>query len=138
MIPGRRGLICQAGSHEQDPVLRKFHYIDKGVIHNKKYALDELIKDDKATISVDELRDLLKDRFFKIILEIVIIEDKTIVIKIREWRDGDDEDELARIVACINQWRSGELVRKEIIKRLIEGRGNSLEILVPLNVTFLF
>lgn len=139
-VSGRRRLICKAGAHdedenENDPVLRKFHYIDKSLISYKKYALNSLIKDDTVAISVDELRDLLKERFYKVMLEMVIMEDKTVVVKIREWRDGDEEDDVVRMVACINQWRSGDVVRKEVIKRLIES--NSAEFIIPLKVTFL-
>ena len=143
MTYGRRRWICKAGPHdspkdwdEDDPVLRKFHYIDKSLISYKRYALNELIKDDTMVLSVNELRDLLKDRFYKVMLEMVITHDNAVVIKIREWCDGDDKDNVVRMVACINQWRCGDVVRKEIIKRLIEGN-NAEAFLIPLKVTFL-
>ena len=141
IIYRRERWICKAGSYEyeeDDPVLKRFNNIGENDISNKRYALSELIKDDIMVISVSEIRDLLKECFYKVMLEMVIIEDKTVVIKIREWCDGDDEDDMTRIVACINQWRNGDLVRKEVLKRIIEGKGNSVEIIIPLKVSFLF
>lgn len=128
-----KNLICKAGPHDPPDSSRSKDEgrLDAGYLSYKKYALNELIKDDKQALTVSEIKDILKDMFYRLMLEIVIMEDRKVFIKIREWRDGDSEEELLRVIACINQWRSGEILRQEILKRL----NFNVEFFLPLDVT---
>lgn len=122
---------------EDDPVLRKFHYLDPGVVQYKKYALNSLLGEDKMALSMQEMQDLLEPRFTKVMIDTVVGEDQGVYLRIREWTKNDEEDAFRRTVACLNHWRSGELVRKEIIKRLIDGTlEEGDEWMIPLRVTY--
>lgn len=103
--------------------------------------LNRLLHDDAGRISVREMKQLLHPPFRKPMWSVRPYGQKVLLEVVEH--DGEKpvhvvEEELEKSVDAINEWRNGEWVRKEIIKRLIEGVDVSSmeEWTIPLQVTY--
>lgn len=110
---------------------------DRAMLQQKRSALNALLEEDKMALSVDEVRHLMQPRFHKVMLETKVAKDSgQVSLYVREWVEGvDTEEEFVHTVMCLNQWRSGDLVRKKMIKTLIEATTEPC-LTIPLQVTY--
>ena len=118
--------------YEDDPVLKKFHFIDPGVLQYQRATFETLFHQVSEPLSGEELRLLAEGHRIKL-----VVEDKMVILLFynTKWKDVDEKlwDNMATI---LTSWSAEKIVREAFPHILAEPSifGDNEFIKIPLNI----
>lgn len=97
-------------SIDEDPVLKKLHYIDPGVLEYKRTIFQQLLTNETEVMTGIELRDIAKEH--KLTLT---VQDTYVIMRIHreKWEDANQTlwDAIAEL---LNEWNATTIVREKL------------------------